>query len=37
LKLPHHKPSGKTRNQMVVRGPEGCATTVGVKRVEAKI
>ena len=32
-KLPHHKTSGKTKNQMGGCGPEGSITTAGDKRI----
>ena len=30
-KLPHHKTSGKTKNQMGGCGPEGCITIAGIR------
>ena len=32
----HHKTSGKTKNQMGGRGPKGCITAAGYKRMEEK-
>jgi len=32
-KLLHHKTTGKTKNQMGVRGLEGCVTAAGDKRM----
>jgi len=30
-KLLHHKTTGKNKNQMGGRGPEGCITTAGIR------
>jgi len=35
-KLLHHKTTGKTKNQMSGRGPEGCITIARDKRMEEK-